>query len=66
MKFYCIADEDTVRGFRLAGVPGQVVTTPQQAAEALSAALVAMFSAMLLMLPIMFSDMLLMLVMLLS
>jgi len=38
MKFYCIADEDTVRGFRLAGVPGQVVTTPQQAAEALSAA----------------------------
>ncbi len=27
MKFFCIADEDTVRGFRLAGVAGQVVTT---------------------------------------
>lgn len=26
MKFHCLADEDTVRGFRLAGVPGDVVT----------------------------------------
>ena len=34
MKFYCIADEDTVRGFRLAGVAGQTVTTPEQAAAA--------------------------------
>ena len=34
MKFYCIADEDTVRGFRLAGIAGQSVTTPDQAAAA--------------------------------
>ncbi len=34
MKFYCIADEDTVRGFRLAGISGQSVSTPQQAAAA--------------------------------
>lgn len=25
MNFYCIADEDTVRGFRLAGVHGEAV-----------------------------------------
>lgn len=37
MKFYCIADEDTVRGFRLAGIAGQVVTTAPQAAIALEA-----------------------------
>ncbi len=37
MKFYCIADEDTVRGFRLAGIAGQVVTTAPQAAIALAA-----------------------------
>ena len=36
MAFYCIADEDTVRGFRLAGVPGRAVTTPQEAAAALA------------------------------
>ncbi len=36
MKFCCIADEDTVRGFRLAGVPGHVVTTAQGAATALN------------------------------
>jgi V/A-type H+/Na+-transporting ATPase subunit F len=30
MKFYCIADEDTVRGFNLAGVAGQVATLPQE------------------------------------
>lgn len=35
MKFYCIADEDTVRGFRLAGIAGKAVETPQQAAAAL-------------------------------
>ena len=38
MKFYCIADEDTVRGFRLAGVAGTVVTSPGEAAAALEAA----------------------------
>ena len=38
MKFYCIADENTVRGFRLAGVSGQVVTTAPEAATALAAA----------------------------
>ena len=35
MKFYCIGDEDTVRGFRLAGVGGQVVSSDQEAEEAL-------------------------------
>ena len=35
MKFFCIADEDTVRGFRLAGVDGTVVETPAEAADAL-------------------------------
>ena len=34
MKLVCIADEDTVRGFRLAGISCEVVTTPQQAAAA--------------------------------
>ncbi len=38
MKFYCIADEDTVRGFRLAGVEGCVVTSATEATEALHAA----------------------------
>ena len=38
MKFYCIADEDTVRGFNLAGVAGQVVATAGQAAAAVAAA----------------------------
>lgn len=38
MNFYCIADEETVRGFRLAGIAGQVVTTAQQAAEAMDKA----------------------------
>lgn len=38
MKFYCIADEDTVRGFRLAGIAGAAVTTAAQAATALAAA----------------------------
>ncbi len=35
MRVYCIADEETVRGFRLAGVPAQPVATPAQAAAAL-------------------------------
>lgn len=39
MKFYCIADEDTVRGFRLAGVAGCVAATPEQAAAAVLEAL---------------------------
>lgn len=34
MKFYCIADEDTVRGFRLAGIAGQVAANAVQAAAA--------------------------------
>lgn len=38
MKFFCIADEDTVRGFRLAGIAGQVVSTAEQAAVAVEAA----------------------------
>ncbi len=38
MNFYCIADEDTVRGFRLAGVEGRVVTSAPDAAEALNQA----------------------------
>lgn len=37
MNFHCIADEDTVRGFRLAGVSGEVVT-PDSAAAAVKAA----------------------------
>lgn len=39
MKFYCIADEDTVRGFRLAGVDGRAVSNPAQAGDALDSAL---------------------------
>jgi V/A-type H+-transporting ATPase subunit F len=35
MKFYCIGDEDTVRGFRLAGIEGQVVASDREAREAL-------------------------------
>ncbi len=38
MKVCCIADELTVRGFRLAGIAGQVVTTPKQAADAVARA----------------------------
>ena len=37
MKFYCIGDEDTVRGFRLAGIEGYVVSNPQEAEAALAA-----------------------------
>ncbi|WP_005035434.1 V-type ATP synthase subunit F [Holophaga foetida] len=39
MPFYCIADEDTVRGFRLAGVPGPLVSSPEEGAKALAWAL---------------------------
>jgi V/A-type H+-transporting ATPase subunit F len=35
VKFYCIADEDTVRGFRLAGVSGQAVASAPEAAMAM-------------------------------
>lgn len=31
MKFYCIADEVTARGFRLAGITAHVVSTADQA-----------------------------------
>lgn len=39
MKLHCIADEDTVQGFRLAGVPGHVAVSPADAAAALAAVL---------------------------
>lgn len=29
MTFFCLADEDTVRGFRLAGIEGRCVTDPE-------------------------------------
>jgi V/A-type H+-transporting ATPase subunit F len=38
VKFYCIGDEETVRGFSLAGIAGQVAINPQQAARALQLA----------------------------
>ena len=38
MKFYCIADEDTVRGFRLAGIEAQTASTAEQALAAINAA----------------------------
>jgi V/A-type H+-transporting ATPase subunit F len=38
MEFFCIGDEDTVRGFRLAGVEGLVVKNAGGAAAALAAA----------------------------
>lgn len=34
MKFYCIADEDTARGFRLAGIDTRVAATAEQARNA--------------------------------
>jgi V/A-type H+-transporting ATPase subunit F len=37
MRFHCLGDEETVRGFRLAGVDGQVVTSAGEAERALSA-----------------------------
>lgn len=35
MKFYCIADEDTARGFRLAGIITRVAKTAEQAQGAI-------------------------------
>lgn len=35
MKFHCIADEDTVRGFRLAGIEGEAVSTAAEAEQAI-------------------------------
>jgi V/A-type H+-transporting ATPase subunit F len=35
VKFFCVADEDTVRGFRLAGVDGQAVATAGEADRAI-------------------------------
>jgi V/A-type H+-transporting ATPase subunit F len=40
VKFYCIADEDTVRGFRLAGVTARVVATAEEARSAVEEAAV--------------------------
>ncbi|MBP1747861.1 MAG: Vacuolar H+transporting two-sector ATPase subunit [Deltaproteobacteria bacterium] len=39
MKFFCIADEDTLRGFRLAGVDGRVVVTADESRQAIEDAL---------------------------
>ncbi len=38
MKFFVIGDRETVLGFALAGVEGEVVDTPEQTAEALQRA----------------------------
>ncbi len=38
LRFYCIGDEETARGFRLAGVEGSAVSGPEEAAAALDAA----------------------------
>jgi len=38
MKFHCIADENTVRGFRLAGLSGEVVMAGPEAAAAVERA----------------------------
>jgi V/A-type H+-transporting ATPase subunit F len=38
MKFHCIADEDTVRGFRLAGVAGSVAHSSAEASTLVAAA----------------------------
>jgi V/A-type H+-transporting ATPase subunit F len=39
VKFFCIADEDTLRGFRLAGVDGRVVSTADESRQAIEDAL---------------------------
>ena len=39
MKYFCIGDEDCVRGFRLAGIAGKIVTTPEQANVAVEEAM---------------------------
>lgn len=38
LRFYCIGDEDTARGFRLAGVEGRAVSGPSETAAALDEA----------------------------
>jgi V/A-type H+-transporting ATPase subunit F len=38
MKFYVIADENTVTGFRLVGIEGEAVETADEAREALTKA----------------------------
>jgi V/A-type H+-transporting ATPase subunit F len=38
MKFYVIADENTVTGFKLVGLEGEAVESPEGAREALSKA----------------------------
>lgn len=38
MRFFCMADEDTVRGFRLGGVEGRVVSSRAEVLAALQAA----------------------------
>lgn len=39
MKFYCIADEITARGFQLAGIRANVASTAEQAQAAINNAL---------------------------
>ena len=39
MKYFVIGDQDTVAGFRFAGLRGKVVDTPADAARALDSAL---------------------------
>jgi V/A-type H+/Na+-transporting ATPase subunit F len=36
VKFYCIADEDTARGFRLAGIEAHAVVTAEEAQAAIN------------------------------
>ena len=36
MRIHCVGDEDTVRGFRLAGISGQVVSTAEEAETAVN------------------------------
>jgi len=38
LKFYVIGDEETVLGFRLAGIEGEVVRTPEDTKESLERA----------------------------
>ena len=38
LRFFCIGDDETVRGFALAGVDGQVVLSAAQAADELTKA----------------------------
>ncbi len=40
MKFFCIGDEDTVAGFRLAGIAARVAATPEQTQAAVAEAAV--------------------------